>query len=41
MRDRASGVYIDTDKFHLLNHKGEHFQVREALNTSRPPQGIR
>jgi len=38
-RDRDSGVYLDTDKFHLLDHKGEHFQVRGPLNIARPPQG--
>jgi len=39
VRDRASGVYLDTDKFHLLGHRGEHFQVRGPLNIARPPQG--
>lgn len=39
VRDRASGVYLDTDKFHLLNHVGPHFQVRGPLNIARPPQG--
>jgi len=39
IRDRESGVYLDPDKLHLLNHKGEHFQVRGPLNIARPPQG--
>jgi FMN-dependent oxidoreductase (nitrilotriacetate monooxygenase family) len=39
VRDRESGVYLDTDKLHLLNHKGAHFQVRGPLNIGRPPQG--
>jgi len=39
VRDRASGVYLDTDKFHVLGHQGEHFQVRGPLNIARPPQG--
>ncbi len=39
VRDRASGVFLDTDKFHVLGHKGEHFQVRGPLNIARPPQG--
>jgi FMN-dependent oxidoreductase (nitrilotriacetate monooxygenase family) len=39
VRDRASGVFVDTDKFHLLNHVGPHFQVRGPLNIGRPPQG--
>jgi len=38
-RDRAAGVYLDTGKFHLLNHAGPHFQVRGPLNIGRPPQG--
>ena len=39
VRDRAAGVFLDTDKFHVLGHKGEHFQVRGPLNIARPPQG--
>ena len=39
VRDRASGVFLDTDKFHVLGHQGEHFQVRGPLNIGRPPQG--
>jgi FMN-dependent oxidoreductase (nitrilotriacetate monooxygenase family) len=39
VRDKASGVYLDTDKFHVLNHQGAHFQVRGPLNIARPPQG--
>jgi len=39
VRDRASGSFIDVEKFHLLNHKGPHFQVRGPLNIGRPPQG--
>jgi FMN-dependent oxidoreductase (nitrilotriacetate monooxygenase family) len=39
LRDRASGTYLDLDKFHLLNHQGEHFQIRGPLNIGRPPQG--
>jgi FMN-dependent oxidoreductase (nitrilotriacetate monooxygenase family) len=38
-RDRARGVYLDTDKFHVLEHEGTHFQVRGPLNIARPPQG--
>jgi len=38
-RDRESGVYLDTDKVHLLNHVGPHFQVRGPLDIGRPPQG--
>jgi FMN-dependent oxidoreductase (nitrilotriacetate monooxygenase family) len=39
VRDRAAGVYLDTSKFHVLGHQGEHFQVRGPLNIARPPQG--
>lgn len=39
VRDKASGVYLHTDKFHVLNHVGDHFQVRGPLNIARPPQG--
>lgn len=39
VRDRATGTYVDLDKFYLLNHAGAHFQVRGPLNVGRPPQG--
>jgi FMN-dependent oxidoreductase (nitrilotriacetate monooxygenase family) len=39
VRDRANGVFLDTEKFHVLGHQGEHFQVRGPLNIGRPPQG--
>ncbi|HEY4034381.1 MAG TPA: LLM class flavin-dependent oxidoreductase [Ktedonobacteraceae bacterium] len=39
VRDKASGVYVDPDKLHILNHKGKHFSVRGPLNVARPPQG--
>ncbi|MBV8908330.1 MAG: LLM class flavin-dependent oxidoreductase [Sphingomonas sp.] len=39
LRDRESGVFVDPEKVHLLNHRGEHFQVRGPLNVGRPPQG--
>lgn len=37
--DKQSGVYADTSKLRVLNHKGKHFSVRGPLNASRPPQG--
>lgn len=37
--DRTSGVYLDANKVHPLNHKGPHFSVRGPLNISRSPQG--
>ena len=39
VRDKASGVYFDQEKLHVLNHKGPHFSVRGPLNVARPPQG--
>ncbi|EIF31802.1 FMN-dependent oxidoreductase, nitrilotriacetate monooxygenase family [Burkholderia sp. Ch1-1] len=38
-RDKASGIYLNTDKLHVLDHRGEHFQVRGPLNVNRSPQG--
>jgi FMN-dependent oxidoreductase (nitrilotriacetate monooxygenase family) len=37
--DKASGLYVDTARFHGLNHKGEHFSVSGPLTTPRSPQG--
>ena len=39
LRDKASGVYMDRDKVHFLNHDGKHFKVRGPLNVARSPQG--
>lgn len=39
VRDKDSGIYLDTDKLHALNHRGKHFQVRGPLNVNRSPQG--
>lgn len=39
VRDRATGVFLDKDKLHTLNHKGEHFSVVGPLNIQRSPQG--
>ncbi|MFJ1298550.1 LLM class flavin-dependent oxidoreductase [Pseudomonadota bacterium AL_CKDN230030165-1A_HGKHYDSX7] len=38
-RDKASGIYVDTDKLYPLHHRGPHFQVRGPLNVNRSPQG--
>lgn len=38
-RDKASGLYFDPEKLHVLNHKGRHFSVRGPLNIPRTPQG--
>lgn len=37
--DKESGVFVDPDKLHALDHKGEFFQVRGPLNIKRSPQG--
>ncbi|MEI9891699.1 MAG: LLM class flavin-dependent oxidoreductase [Caulobacteraceae bacterium] len=37
--DKASGVFVDPDRLHDLNHKGEFFQVKGPLNIKRSPQG--
>jgi FMN-dependent oxidoreductase (nitrilotriacetate monooxygenase family) len=37
--DRASGIFYDEAKMHLLNHKGKHFSVKGPLNVSNMPQG--
>jgi N-acetyl-S-(2-succino)cysteine monooxygenase len=39
IRDKESGVFYDTAKMHVLNHKGKHFQVRGPLNVACSPQG--
>lgn len=39
IRDKASGKYVDFEKMHTLNHKGEFFSVQGPLNIERSPQG--
>jgi FMN-dependent oxidoreductase (nitrilotriacetate monooxygenase family) len=39
VRDKASGLYYDPEKLHVLNHKGRHFAVRGPLSSVRTPQG--
>ena len=39
IRDVESGIYLDPDKMHVLNHKGEYLSVRGPLNIARPVQG--
>jgi len=38
-RDKAGGDYMDRDRVHFLDHRGEHFRVRGPLNISRSKQG--
>lgn len=39
VRDKASGRYFDPAKCQVLDHRGEHFQVKGPLNVARSPQG--
>ncbi|MCI4591884.1 LLM class flavin-dependent oxidoreductase [Sphingobium sp. BYY-5] len=39
VRDRATGQFLDADKLHCLDHRGEFFQVVGPLNIQRSPQG--
>jgi FMN-dependent oxidoreductase (nitrilotriacetate monooxygenase family) len=38
-RDIESGIYLDPEKMHVLNHKGKYLSVRGPLNIARPIQG--
>src|SRR5690606_25475278 len=37
--DKETGVFLDPEKVHLTNHKGEVFTVQAPLNVGRSPQG--
>jgi FMN-dependent oxidoreductase (nitrilotriacetate monooxygenase family) len=37
--DKASGLFVDPEKLHRLDHKGTYFQVRGPLNIKRSRQG--
>jgi len=39
LRDKASGIYMDRDKVHFLDHVGKHFKVKGPLNITRSVQG--
>ncbi|MDA9513123.1 nitrilotriacetate monooxygenase [Bradyrhizobium sp. CCBAU 11430] len=39
VRNKDTGIYADTAKLHVLNHRGDYFSVRGPLNIARPPQG--
>lgn len=39
VRDKSSGVFYDQSKVHDIEHQGQYFQVKGALNIARPPQG--
>lgn len=37
--DKENGRFFDAEKWHVANHRGEHFQVRGPLTVARPIQG--
>lgn len=39
VRDASRGVYLDSQKMHRLDHRGQHFNIDGPLNLSRSPQG--
>ena len=39
VQDVEAGIYMDPERMHVLDHKGEHLSVRGPLNIARPPQG--
>ncbi|CAN5728078.1 LLM class flavin-dependent oxidoreductase [soil metagenome] len=39
LRDAESGLFFDTERLHVLNHKGKHLSVRGPLHIARPVQG--
>ncbi|MBR1223207.1 LLM class flavin-dependent oxidoreductase [Bradyrhizobium sp. U87765 SZCCT0131] len=39
VRDVESGIYVDPQRMHVLNHKGKYLSVRGPLNIARPVQG--
>lgn len=39
VRDAQSGVYLDTNRMHRLDHQGEFFNIAGPLNLTRAPQG--
>jgi alkanesulfonate monooxygenase len=39
IRDVERGIFFDSDKMHVLNHKGKYLSVRGPLNIARPIQG--
>jgi FMN-dependent oxidoreductase (nitrilotriacetate monooxygenase family) len=39
VRDVETGIFVDPDKMHVLDHKGKYLKVRGPLNIARPVQG--
>jgi alkanesulfonate monooxygenase SsuD/methylene tetrahydromethanopterin reductase-like flavin-dependent oxidoreductase (luciferase family) len=40
MADRKTGVFVDPQKVRTVDHQGQFFTVRGALEQPRPPQGL-
>ena len=39
LRDKSSGIYIDDERLHVLQHAGKHFRVKGPLNVPPSEQG--
>jgi FMN-dependent oxidoreductase (nitrilotriacetate monooxygenase family) len=39
IRDQESGIFMDPEKMHVLNHEGQYLKSRGPLNIARPIQG--
>lgn len=39
LRDKGQGRFFDSERRHVLDHKGRFFQVKGPLNVARSPQG--
>jgi FMN-dependent oxidoreductase (nitrilotriacetate monooxygenase family) len=39
VRDKASGIFFEPERMHVLDHAGEFFRVLGPLNVARSPQG--
>lgn len=39
IRNQETGIFMDPEKMHVLDHHGEFFNVRGPLNIARPVQG--
>ena len=39
VRDQESGIFMNPERMHVLDHHGEFFDVRGPLNIARPVQG--
>lgn len=37
--DKPSGMFVDPDRVHRVDHRGRYFTIRGPLNVPRPPQG--